>query len=180
MLITDSLPADGKLGEVMARITTAAKGRPMHTILVQTPEDPEKQSQNSDCEQFARKLAACTGAVLRKIKIDVTGRNFDDVTLVKQSKYDTPWSNRQPAGSRSFPNEEKDGTTFLLADKSEFTQIYEFFTSLWISKCDFFPVEVIFHRGLLNVVLLMFPRGEWQRRRNWSSRKFRLSMRPVF
>ena len=122
MLITDSLPADRNLPDTLARITVAAKGRPVHTILVQTPPDPNDETrkltnQDAECESFLRKLTQATGSVLRKVKIDVSGKFFDDVTLVRESRYD---QKRTESGRNFVENgvgDNLDGTTFLMTER---------------------------------------------------------------
>ena len=122
MLITDSLPADRNLPDTLARITVAAKGRPVHTILVQTPPDPNEETrkltnQDAECESFLRKLTQATGSVLRKVKIDVSGNFFDDVTLVRESRYD---QKRTESGRNFVENgvgDNLDGTTFLMTER---------------------------------------------------------------
>ena len=47
-----------------------------------------------------------TGAVFRKLSVDVTGRFFDEVQLIKEKKYDEDWSFSLPnSAGRPFSDE---------------------------------------------------------------------------
>merc|ERR1712226_327825 len=110
VLITDGLPAEGNIHQLVARTSVAARQRPAHVVLVHTPqpEKPrtppasladeiiqEKMGRNNTqtvpendvrSEEFGRLLVeSCgKGSQLRVVRVDVTGRYFDDVTLIRQ------------------------------------------------------------------------------------------------
>ena len=146
MLITDGLPAEGNIHQTIARISVAARHRPVHVVLVHTPistpnstfpsNPPNPPSGNKilrnpgeiESENFGKLLVeACgKGSQLRVVRCDVTGRHFDDVTLVRHAvNKGCSWLNRDneednnrsdsvgPANGRCKTS--LDGTTVLLA-----------------------------------------------------------------
>lgn len=115
VLITDAAPADFNFKEDYSRVSIAAKGRPIHTVLIETPSSPTHSFPiHPECEAFARKLTHVTGAVFRKLAVDVTGRFFDEVHLIKEAQYDqTPLPDLPKSARRGVSS---DGETTFAFD----------------------------------------------------------------